>query len=129
MSTSKVAELQHESVVEGQDEDLDTVRVSLGIISGVAVTVTCLLSGLLYPCVRILLGRRREEEQEEELPVPTHQGLVTVYDKVDLLLPAQYSDSSLDTTSTITLTDKELGQSRRSASRSSKQRDERESIL
>ena len=127
MSTSKVAELQHESVVEGPEEDLETVRVSLAIISGVAVTVTCLLSGLLYPCVRVWLGRRTEEEQEEELP--THPELVTVYDKVDLLLPAQYSDSSLDTTSTITLTDKELGQARRSASRSVRQRDERESIL
>ena len=103
ISTSKVAELQHESAVEVTDTELGTVRLSLGIIAGVAVTVTCLLSSLLYPVVRLWL-RRTEEEGEEEQTGGGGEGrqAFTVYDKVDLLLPAhaQYSDSSLETTAT-----------------------------
>ena len=105
VSTSKVAELQHESGRgEVGEEELGTVRISLGIICGVAVSVTCLLTGLLYPAVRVCLGQGREEEEEEEevMEVPGRLGLVTVYDKVDLLLPAQYSNSSLDTNTTLT---------------------------
>ena len=103
ISTSKVAELQHESAVEPADTELGTVKLSLGIIAGVALTVTCLLSSLLYPVVRLWL-RRTEDEEEEEEPGGGVEGrqAFTVYDKVDLLLPAhaQYSDSSLETTAT-----------------------------
>ena len=104
ISTSKVAELQHESAVEVADTELGTVKLSLGIIAGVALTVTCLLSSLLYPVVRLWLRRTEEEEEGEQQPGGGGEGrqAFTVYDKVDLLLPAhaQYSDSSLETTAT-----------------------------
>ena len=60
VSTSKVAELQHESGrVEEEGERLgSSVRLSLVIVCGVAVAVTCLVTGLLYPAVRVCLGRR-----------------------------------------------------------------------
>ena len=105
ISTSKVAELQHESAVEVADTELGTVRLSLGIICGVAVSVTCLLSGLLYPVVRLWLRRTGLEEGEDQLGAGGEgRQAFTVYDKVDLLLPAQYSSSSLETTATTATT-------------------------
>ena len=129
ISTSKVAELQHESAVEVTDTELGTVKLSLGIICGVAVTVTCLLSSLLYPVVRLWLRRTEEEEEEDQ---PGGGGEVrqafTVYDKVDLLLPAQYSDSSLETTATSATTGS-LCQSVRSHRSQGQGETHRESIL
>ena len=104
ISTSKVAKLQHESAGEVAENELNTVRISLGIICGAALSLTCLLSTILYPVVRLWLRRRREGEGEGEEPPGGGGGggeAFTVYDKVDLLLPAQcYSDCSLETTAT-----------------------------
>ena len=120
ISTSKVAELQHESAVEVADTELGTVRLSLGIICGVAVSVTCLLSGLLYPVVRLWLRRTGLEEGEDQLGAGGEgRQAFTVYDKVDLLLPAQYSSSSLETTATTASLQRSQCRAEREASRES----------
>ena len=87
ISTSKVAELQHESAGEVEREaELDTVRLSLGIICGAALALTCLLSTILYPLVRLGL-RRRQQEGGEDQPGGGGAGggeAFTVYDKVEI---------------------------------------------
>ena len=87
-----------EGVAAGDDEYV----VSLGIICGVALILVCILTTFSFPLVRrcirhydtnVATDHGLASEQE---PDPAY----TVYDKVDLLLPAtqQYSDSSLNTT-------------------------------
>ena len=83
------------------------VRVSVGILCGVILTIMCLLSTLLYPAIRHCVRLAREEDTSDSPVTSVHvQGVhvhhqaYTVYDQVDLLLPAQYSDTSLDTTVT-----------------------------
>ena len=131
ISTSKVAELQHESAVEVADTELGTVRLSLGIICGVAVSVTCLLSSLLYPVVRLWLRRTGGEEGED---LGGREGgesrqAFTVYDKLDLLLPAQYSSSSLETTATTATTASLCGTVRSGHYQAREREATRESIL
>ena len=114
VSTSKVAELQHESVVEAGADPSElgaSLGVGVGVICGLVITLTCLLSTLAYPAIRhCVLARSASAEdiaRGHTNPVtsvasvagchtPGHPAY-TVYDKVDLLLPTGYSDTSLDT--------------------------------
>ena len=56
VSTSKVAELQHESVVDSPGGDSSELGASLGVgvgvICGLVITLACLLSTLAYPAIR-----------------------------------------------------------------------------
>ena len=111
VSTSKVAELQHESVGEAGVESSELgagLGVGVGVICGLVITLTCLLSTLAYPAIRhCVLARTASAEdiRGHTNPVSSVRAVAgrhaapayTVYDKVDLLLPAQYSDTSLDT--------------------------------
>ena len=107
VSTSKVAELQHERVGEGEGVAGvdDSEVVSLGIICGVALILVCIMTTFAFPLVRRCIrhhdtgGGVTADHGADHDNDPAQA--YTVYDKVDLLLPAtqQYStDSSLDTT-------------------------------
>ena len=75
------------------------------------ITLACLLSTLAYPAIRHCVLARSSSSDDitrgHTNPVTTVQvsgchtpgghPAYTVYDKVDLLLPAGYSDTSLDT--------------------------------
>ena len=108
VSTSKVAELQHESVVSDVEEsDMrdESDVVSVGIISGVFLILVCILTTFSLPIIRRCLQHTSPSDSDNHSEHVDDQVAAdqayTVYDKVDLLLPAtQYSDSSLDTTFT-----------------------------
>ena len=96
--TSKVAELQVVSV-DGSNFGLGSLGAGVGLL----LTLLLLLL-LLVVRVRVRSASSSEENSPVEVrPVvrkTEDEVAYTVYDKVDLLLPAQYSDSSLETTAT-----------------------------
>ena len=105
VSTSKVAELQHESAGGGETENVaNSGPLSLAVLCGIVLTVTCLLSSLSYPAIRLCVrnsGLQSGPQSPLSAPVPSppsaKREAYTVFDSVDLLLPAQGFEADVGT--------------------------------